>query len=572
MFDIHALIKALPVYGLEPQTLAYIPGFPRSANGDEGYVSEFIYFFEPPATRHEPFVDPLDFLQRIFVYGGMKNDAAFKRAEQHYACLRQSLGVFERPVFYDSLEPDTSEHVSIRTLLEYIHANELAPDHLIAFFEKAAEVTQSVPLFDDQDGRHFCLRLLDLPDIPSPKAMIEFAPRAPWTDEYDEALFYSWRESMMPIAAALEERLGESVYHFQDLDDDIDDDSPHRFLSLHWCCTHKPESKYVRYLKEASGAGDIEELKSAMIDPLNFVHPFEMHYAFFGAEALACRLMEYLPPGKRKIVGVLFSTEKARPVAESILLQQIDADIIIVAPEEILHDQTAKTGWDYSSSLMEAMRFRNTDYLRAYRLRNGMIEKPIDFLARIDKLYVVADDKTRKGIPWDLNLSNSIEELMWKAIATQIPTYFFHIDGFGGEVGETIEKFLEKNDVPERVAAQDIVRKEYTSKLPVICVDCDWSSSGLWTEDGKMIPYDYIDLPLPLMRRIIDWHEEFDATLDEVISGTGPSDEWDEKHEREKREIALELQKTLGNDIIVQVCTEEGWTPITQLKREATEP
>ena len=38
-----------------------------------------------------------------------------------------------------------------------------------------------------------------------------------------------------------------------------------------------------------------------------------------------------------------------------------------------------------------------------------------------------------------------------------------------------------------------------------------------------MISYDYIDLPLTLLRRIIEWHEEFDATLD-----TGVSDEWEE--------------------------------------------
>lgn len=80
-----------------------------------------------------------------------------------------------------------------------------------------------------------------------------------------------------------------------------------------------------------------------------------------------------------------------------------------------------------------------------------------------------------------------------------------------------------------------------------------------------MIPYDYIDLPLPFIRRIVDWHEKFDATLDEVTSGTGPCDEWDKKHELEKRKIALELQKTLGSRIVVQVGTAGGWIPIMSL-------
>jgi len=72
-----------------------------------------------------------------------------------------------------------------------------------------------------------------------------------------------------------------------------------------------------------------------------------------------------------------------------------------------------------------------------------------------------------------------------------------------------------------------------------------------------MIPYDYINIPLLLIRRIVDWHEEFGAALYE-----GVTDEWEEKHGREKREIALELQRTLGSGIDVQVMTAHGWTSI----------
>jgi hypothetical protein len=120
------------------------------------------------------------------------------------------------------------------------------------------------------------------------------------------------------------------------------------------------------------------------------------------------------------------------------------------------------------------------------------------------------------------------------------------------------------------VAAQNKARKEHTAKFTVVRLDCDWGSSGLWNERGGMIPYDHIDLPLSLIQRIIDWHEEFDATLDEVVSGTGPSDEWHEQHERKKHEIALELQRSLGSSIDVQVMTgqdwtEQGWKSITSL-------
>ena len=552
MVDINSLMRALPVYGLEPQTLAYISGFPRPRIKGETYVSADICFMEPPAGRHELYVEPMDFMQRIFIYQGMNANDALNLATEQYNKLRLNLSIFERPVFYEFFSCDGSEHVSTVALLKHMRENKLASDHLIDFFEKASEVTQSVPLFDDSDGRHFCHRLVDLPSSPSPKAMIEFAP-VPWTNDYDDdPMFWAWRETMRPITAFLEKELGKSVYSFDDPDDEHNDESVHRFFVLHWCCSYIPNSSLVRYLMEASGTTDVDELKAALIEPANYVHPFEMCNAYFGAEALACRLMTYLPPGKRKKVGVVFATEVARPVAVSILLQQIGADVVIAAPKELLYD-TNVPGYMRGDTLCEqAMRFYR--YLGGPFLHEGLIKEPVTFLAQIDELYVVADDRKRKDIVWDLNISDSIEELLWKAIELKIPERYYSVDGF---IHANPEAWLEKRGVPERVAAKDKERKKYTSGLTIVRLDCDWSSSGLWDESGAMIPFDCIDLPLSLIRRIIDWHEEFDATLNET-----PDVEWKEKHEREKHEIALELQRTLGSGIVVQVYTDQGWTSV----------
>jgi len=111
MVDIHSLMRALPVYGLEPQTLAYIPGFPRPMMNGETYVSDYIYFLEPPAGQNEPFVEPIDFMQRIFIYQGINANDALKLATEQYNKLRLSLNIFERPVFYDNFELDAPEHV-----------------------------------------------------------------------------------------------------------------------------------------------------------------------------------------------------------------------------------------------------------------------------------------------------------------------------------------------------------------------------------------------------------------------------------------------------------------------------
>lgn len=53
---------------------------------------------------------------------------------------------------------------------------------------------------------------------------------------------------MRPIAQELETALGKAVYYFKEIGDDLDDNNVHRFLVLHWCCTYKPESAFVRFL------------------------------------------------------------------------------------------------------------------------------------------------------------------------------------------------------------------------------------------------------------------------------------------------------------------------------------
>ena len=248
-----------------------------------------------------------------------------------------------------------------------------------------------------------------------------------------------------------------------------------------------------------------------------------------------------------------------RQVAESILLQQIGAEVIVAAPQELLYDTGISSEWLKGDNLLKRST-RFCHHLEIIFLQNRVIEKPITFLAEIDKLYVIADDIiTYPNFGGDLKLSESIEELLWKAIKLRIPAHYYFIDGH--ELAAPHPKTdLKKRGVPERVAAKDEERRKYTSKLTVVRLDCDWSSSGLWDERGAMISYDYIDLPLSLIRHIIDWHEEFDATLE-----TGQTDRWQKRHERKKHKIALKLQNTLGLNVDVQILTDQDWTSITSV-------
>jgi len=567
--DINALMKALPVYGLAPQTLAYVEGFPKPSQ--YSFPDSIMDFLEPPAGQHEPFVLPIDLMERLFILQGEEPGLAHEKAVLKYAELRPGLTCYERPVLFDSFDSETEEYVPVYILLKFLREKSLAQERVLQFLENAVEATKEIPVFDGPEIHKHRVKLLDLPDIPSPKAMIEFVRSPPWLDCIDDGgmdsdtnLFLSWRDAMRPIASSLERRLGEPVYYFQEWGDELDNDDLHRFLVLHWCCSYKPESAYVRYLLEASGAHDVEELKAALIDPQNYIHPFKMNDAFMGAEAWPCHF-SFSPKGETKTVGIVFATEKARIAAEYIALQQIEARVVLAAPENLLYDTSATAYLTRPGLLHHSLRF--AQLWGEYYLRDGVIPKPITFLAHIDELFVVAADED-KVQGFDLKLSDSIEELFWMALEFKIPTHYSR-DGIT-PLG-SYEGCLEKRGVPARVSAKRQRREEYTRSLKVIKVDCDWSSSGLWTQNGENISYDLLSLPLSLIRRIIAWHADYDGILDEVLAHTGPSEHWWAEHKKEQIEIAKELQKELGPTVSVMVGYGKNAKTITEILSQASE-
>jgi hypothetical protein len=214
------------------------------------------------------------------------------------------------------------------------------PPEILNFFEQAAEVATSSPTFRGPDNCHEPWSLESLPELPPPKAMIEFMPGAPWADQdnWDDwnapsNPFILWREAIRPVAQELENVLGEPIYKFADLDleSDLDDDDVHRFLLLHWCCYWKPESAYVRFLVKVSGAANVEELKAALIDPANYTHPFKMNCSYLGLETLNCRI-DYLPPDRQKTFTVVFLTPQARNVAHGLLSKRLVRELSLSRP------------------------------------------------------------------------------------------------------------------------------------------------------------------------------------------------------------------------------------------------
>ena len=218
--------------------------------------------------------------------------------------------------FFDSFTPDTPECLPVPDFAAWLRQTIPEMSGIADFFEQAVEVATSTPMFRGPDNWNEPWSLANLPALPPPKAMIQFVPGPPWPDHVDDnwvndpdcyyrlyTPFHRWREAMRPIAQALETALGEPVYYFGNLASDIDDDEVHRFLVLHWCCTHKPDSAFVRYLVKVSGARDVEELKEALIDPASYTHPFEMNQ-FECIEASFIHL-DYRLPEKHQTPDVL---------------------------------------------------------------------------------------------------------------------------------------------------------------------------------------------------------------------------------------------------------------------------
>jgi hypothetical protein len=262
-------------------------------------------------------------------------------------------------------------------------------------------------------------------------------------------------------------------------------------------------------------------------------------------EALTCS-SDYLPPETHKTVSVVFFTSQAREVAQWLLAQKIGVHAFIIAPKELTNDEWVKQA---------------TRYCREWTVRyvyDRKLDEPIRILAATDELCVIADEQTPKS-SFDLKLSDSVEDLLWLAIELGVEATYFHVERTRLSNPDLC---LRQRGVAERVAAQKALRVAFTRQMKEIRLDNDFGSSGLWNEDGKMLGFDLLDLPFPLVRRIAVWQRNYDDTINPPDMG---DDAWWERHEQEALDIARALQAALGKDIDVKLYRRHGWLTIDEV-------
>lgn len=544
MVDLNMLQRVLPISGLEPQWVAIIDGFSHMPKKDSW--REIIKFVEPPAGQHIPYVDARRAMALLFKHQGMFDQDAKARADAEWSEMKYQYDTTKRLVFYDYLGSNPDEYIPAPALIMHLRQKKLVPDDVAEFLDRSVATVLEAPIFQGPDNWDAPWSIVTLPDEPPAKAMIEFVPGPPW-DEDDETSerFEAWRDSMRLVAGDLEKVLGEPVYYFKVPDCDTDDDNVHRFLVMHWLCTCSPESDYVKFLVASSGAIDVEELKAALIHPNNYTQPFKMNDAFIGIEPRACRF-EYFPPNTPKRVAIVFSTEAARTSAESLLLQKINCDVLIIAPPDLVPEDWVKV-WT-----------RHCRNWTIQYLRDGLLKEPIEVLAQIDELCVIADKRCPKRI-FDLAIPDSIEELLWLALDLRLDAKYFFVDG---TQLSNPDSTLVKRNVPERVMAGRNRREAFTRQLNEIRLSCEFCSSGLWNDKGQMLAYDLLDLPFRLVRRIAAWQRDFDETVDPPATG---DDVWWDRHDREEVSIATALQAILGTSTAVKLYRKDGWLSVTEI-------
>lgn len=279
-----AVLQAMPINSIESEHVATLEGlFPKK----KPLGSSVIHFFMPPAGQAEPYISAVEALATLYIHCGLPADAALTKATGETDTLLRALPTRQQvPLYHGSQTVNVPICIPVQSLLSHLRLISDFPVGLLDWIDNALQVTLKTPLLSL--GRVSKLRLSELPALPPPREMTEFFVGLPsdlcWdfpsegdrprTDAEILAPFYQWREQIRPAVDRLEAKLGQRVYLFSDLNDPLDDDYCHRFLTLHCWCTLQPESTLVRHLVKVSGARDVAQLKEGLIDPSNYTHPF----------------------------------------------------------------------------------------------------------------------------------------------------------------------------------------------------------------------------------------------------------------------------------------------------------
>ena len=269
MADLRKLDAVLPATSIEADRMSEVRGI---------VPGETLPFFEPPAGWLEPAVDPLHALVLAERAAGGRHRTALRLAGRAVAEFLRGLPAARRPwMLTDYAKRGAKRRVAVSTLTEVLRAHGHAA--LAERLAEAADAAADAPVFCGYNP--FGRRPISLRTLAARRhelGMQEFAISVPmnaalnFCDDRDaaESLGQVWYETTRPRIEALSAEVGAELYYYRDPEDDCDDDYAHRYLVLDHICHMAPQSAYVAYLVEASGAASLADLRRAFFDPRSY--------------------------------------------------------------------------------------------------------------------------------------------------------------------------------------------------------------------------------------------------------------------------------------------------------------
>lgn len=287
------LTRALPRTDLFAAEISGL-SFPNVLN-ERGH-KESLNFYEPPfpqRTLYVPIHEALTLLARAC---GAAEDRARYRAVGYAHHILRATSPHQRCVVSSYFFTGNSQHaVAIESLVQWLRHDPKS----LAFFELFNRTQDHCHILADGLERE-TERIINSPGafirfdrtdqttlatVPAqidPRYMIQYMPGWPWeTEDFVESeFFYAWRDSIIPIANEISNKIGKCVYMFTDPDDTDYDDNGHRYFVAHWLACHMPDDLFVQYLVAASGCASVEQFKEELLKVENFTHPFEVRDCF----------------------------------------------------------------------------------------------------------------------------------------------------------------------------------------------------------------------------------------------------------------------------------------------------
>lgn len=284
MTDVFRLHRVLPAISIQTDEIARVQG---------GRSDNTIDLLLPPAGWLEPAVKVSDLLTFALIEAGHARADAEAMAAVMAEALLADLPLERRPLMLDSPNAQTVVCAAVTDALRPLFAmggREAAVADAIWRFADAAACGRVFKY--GELGPDGC-SLRELGPDPLPAGLTEFWPGIAsdltWRlceDGNTPALdkMYDWMRGMRPQIEALEAAAGTRLFYFKQPDDELDDDQAHRFLALDYVCHMIPDSDYVAYLAEVSGAPSVAALRAALRAPDAYSPYFRLYYSFAGPQ------------------------------------------------------------------------------------------------------------------------------------------------------------------------------------------------------------------------------------------------------------------------------------------------